>query len=129
MTWRSAATAWSELGSQITASERRSVAAEREAADRFVASYYAARLGELVKGRIAGATRAGLFVRLEDTRADGFVPRRTLAVRPSRRSAGPGHRRSGQALQGDYQTGQIVRCRIVEAEGIRGSLVLEIVEP
>lgn len=114
------------LGPLITACERRSVAAEREAADRFVASYYDGREGELVSGRIAGATRAGLFVRLDDTQADGFVPRRTLAVRPSRRG-GPA-RRSGRGRREEPQIGDSVRCRIVEAEGERGSLILEIVE-
>lgn len=125
---------WSWIGPAITAAERRSVAAEREAADRFVASYYAEHEGEFVDGRIVGAAKSGIFVRLDGSLVDGFVPRRTLPggggsdrSRGAHGGSGWGRsRRSGKAPQA-YETGDRVHCRIVEADGVRGSLVLEIV--
>lgn len=113
----------------ITVAERRSVGAEREAADRFVASYYATREGDIVEGRIVGSAKSGIFVRIDGSMVDGFVPRRTLPGGgfSSRMSHG-GSRRGAKGGKGtkDYETGDRVSCRIVEADGIRGSLILEI---
>ena len=74
------------------------MAAERETADRLVAAFLADRVGAEFDARVSGVTRGGLFVRLRDTGADGFVPAATLGsdfyrhhepVRAGRRS----HRR------------------------------------
>src|SRR5690606_11204776 len=58
----------------ITMTERRSMAAERDATDRYVAAFLEDRVGAEFEGRITGVTRFGLFVRLTDTGADGLVP-------------------------------------------------------
>ena len=50
------------------------MAAERETIDRLIAHYLADRIGATFEGRISGVTRAGLFVKLDETGADGFVP-------------------------------------------------------
>ena len=124
------------LGQVITAAERRSVAAEREAADRFVASYYVSRIGDIVEGRIAGSAKSGLFVHLDDSLADGFVPRRTLPGGPfGARSTAMSHggSRRGRPQKGarsarTFETGDRVHVRIVEADGVRGTLILEILD-
>ena len=54
------------------------MAAERDTIDRYVAAYLADRIGAEFRGRITGVTRAGLFVRLDETGADGLVPISTL---------------------------------------------------
>ena len=54
--------------------ERRAMAAERDATDRYVAAFLADRVGAEFEGRITGVTRFGLFVRLAETGADGLVP-------------------------------------------------------
>ncbi len=46
--------------------------------DRLVAHFLADRIGATFTGRIAGVTRAGLFVKLDETGADGLVPVRSL---------------------------------------------------
>ena len=73
--------------------------AERETADRLIAHFLADRVGATFQGRISGVTRAGLFVKLADTGADGLIPIRTLggeyfnttrrATRSSARAAEP----------------------------------------
>ena len=54
--------------------------AERETADRLIAHFLADRIGATFQGRISGVTRAGLFVKLSDTGADGLIPIRTLGI-------------------------------------------------
>ena len=52
--------------------------AERETFDRLLAHFLADKVGATFEGRISGVTRAGLFVKLDDTGADGFIPARTI---------------------------------------------------
>ena len=70
--------ALAEIAAQISAAERRAMVAERETNDRLIAHFLADRIGATFEGRISGVTRAGLFVKLDDTGADGFIPARTI---------------------------------------------------
>ena len=71
------------LGAHISTTERRAQAAERDAMDRYCAAFLADRVGATFHGRIAGVTRFGVFVALDETGAEGLVPGRTLGqVRP-----------------------------------------------
>ena len=67
-----------EMSARISAAERRAMKAERETFDRLLAHFLADRIGATFDGRISGVTRAGLFVKLDDTGADGFIPARTI---------------------------------------------------
>ena len=64
----------SDTAEHVTMTERRSMAAERDATDRYVAAFLEDRVGATFQGRITGVTRFGLFVRLSETGADGLVP-------------------------------------------------------
>lgn len=66
------------IATQISEAERRAVQAERDTVDRLIAYWLADRIGAEFTGRISGVTRAGLFVKLDETGADGFVPMSTL---------------------------------------------------
>ena len=63
-----------EMAERISQAERRAMAAERETVDRLIATFLADQVGSTFEGRIGGVTKAGLFVRLDETGADGFVP-------------------------------------------------------
>ena len=67
-----------ETAALISASERRAMAAERDTIDRLVAAHLAEHKGESFDSRISGVTKAGLFVRLPQFGADGFIPISTL---------------------------------------------------
>ncbi len=67
-----------EIAARISAAERRAMAAERETVDRLIAHHLADQIGARFFARISGVTRSGLFVRLLETGADGFVPAATL---------------------------------------------------
>ena len=100
--------------------------AERETADRLIAHVLADRIGATFEGRISGVTRAGLFVRLRDTGADGFIPARTIGDEyfrfDERRHAMVG-RDSGES----YQLGDSVRVKLIEAAPVAGALRFELV--
>ena len=107
-------TSLAEIAAQISAAERRAMAAERDTIDRLVAHWLMDRVGATFPGRISGVTRAGLFVKLDETGADGFVPMSTLGSdffvydearhavigRPHRRDAPPRRPGRGQAGRG-----------------------------
>ena len=113
-----------EIAAQISAAERRAMAAERETIDRLVAYWLADRVGASFNGRIAGVTRAGLFVKLDETGADGFVPMRTLGseffVYDEARHAVIGSR-SGTM----FRLGDTVEVKLVEAAPLAGALRFE----
>src|SRR5262249_27477781 len=69
-----------ERGAKIPPAGRRAMRAAREPFDRLLAHFLADRIGATFEGHISGATRAGLFVKLDDTGADGFVPARTIGA-------------------------------------------------
>ncbi len=69
-----------EVAAEISATERRAMKAERETTDRLIAHFLADKIGATFKGRISGVVRAGLFVKLDETGADGFIPVRTLGA-------------------------------------------------
>ncbi len=100
-----------EIAAQISATERRAMAAERETVDRLIAQFLSERVGATFQGRISGVTGAGLFVKLAETGADGFIPIATLGDdyfnhdesfacvdwSPQRRDASPWRRNCGEA--------------------------------
>ena len=88
-----------EVAARISAAERRAMAAERETVDRLIAHHLADRIGAAFDGQISGVTRAGLFIKLNETGADGFIPASTIGADYYRfderapRHDGPAHRR------------------------------------
>jgi ribonuclease R len=116
-----------ETARQISETERRSMAAERETTDRYLAAYLADRVGASFSGRVSGVQRFGLFVRLDETGADGLVPIREVGREFFHFDAG------AQTLMGaDTGTvigvGQRVRVRLAEAEPVTGGLLFELIE-
>jgi ribonuclease R len=111
----------------ISDTERRSMAAERDTNDRYLAAYLADRVGSEFAGRISGVTRFGIFVRLDETGADGLIPIRTLGREFFHFDA------QAQTLRGAdtglaLGIGQRVLVRLAEAIPLTGGLVLELLE-
>jgi ribonuclease R len=63
-----------EIGDRITETERRAQQAERDAVDRYLTAFMAARVGGRFAARISGVTRFGLFVTVTESGASGIVP-------------------------------------------------------
>ncbi|SFS81011.1 ribonuclease R [Brevundimonas viscosa] len=112
------------IAEQVTQTERRSMAAERDAMDRYIAAFLEDRVGATFPGRITGVTRFGLFVRLEETGADGLVPVSTLGdeyfTHDDRTHALVGERTGRR-----WTLGRSVEVRLVEATPVTGGLLFE----
>jgi ribonuclease R len=67
-----------DVGKHISDTERRSMAAERDTNDRYLAAYLSDRVGATFQGRISGVARFGAFVKLIETGAEGVLPIRHL---------------------------------------------------
>ncbi|MDO8535087.1 MAG: ribonuclease R [Xanthobacteraceae bacterium] len=114
-----------EIGARVSAAERRAMAAERETADRLIAHFLADRVGATFRGRISGVTRAGLFVKLDDTGADGFIPARTLGADFFRFEEGH-HAMIGERTGEAHRLGDRVEVKLVEAIPVAGALRFEL---
>jgi ribonuclease R len=115
----------SEVAAQISVTERRAMKAERETADRLIAHHLADRIGATFQGRISGVTRAGLFVRLEDTGADGLIPIRTLGTEYYNYDE-TRHALVGSRSGAMHRLGDVVDVRLVEAAPVAGALRFEL---
>ena len=114
-----------ETAQHLVQTERRSMAAEREATDRYLALFLADRVGAEFSGRITGVTASGLFVRLDETGADGFCPASRISHEYWR------YNEQAQALVGKqsgkrYELGQSVEVRLSEVTPLEGGLLLEL---
>jgi ribonuclease R len=114
------------IAAKISDFERRAMAAERESADRYLASYHSTRVGAEFAGRIRGVTRFGLFVALDETGADGFIPIAALGAERFR-FVEAGHSLIGERTGGVYRLGQPVRVRLSSAAPLTGGLRFEMV--
>ena len=114
-----------ETGKLISDAERRSMAAERDTNDRYLAAYLSDRVGAEFAGRISGVQRFGLFIRLDETGADGLIPIRALGREFFH------HDEASQTLTGSdtgvvLGLGQKVMVRLSEAVPVTGGLILEL---
>ncbi|MDQ2953469.1 MAG: ribonuclease R, partial [Pseudomonadota bacterium] len=114
-------TALGEMAARISAAERRAMAAERETVDRLIAHFLVDRIGATFAGHISGVTRAGLFVKLDETGADGFVPARTIGDDYFQFHE-RGHAMIGRSTGETHRLGDAVTVRLVEAVPVAGAL-------
>jgi ribonuclease R len=118
---------FTEFGEHLSMCERRAVAAERGAMDRYVAAFMAGHVGAVFPGRVNGVTRFGLFATLEGTGADGLIPIRSLGQEFFR------HDEGRQVLIGErtgetFGLGDRLQIKLVEADTATGGLLFEIVD-
>ncbi len=109
----------------ISDAERRAMAAERETVDRLVAAHLSSQTGAVFRGRIGGVVGAGLFIKLDESGADGFVPVSTLGrdyfvySRPVRADRGAQGR--------DFPLGDRLEVSLVEVTPVSGGMRFEVV--
>jgi ribonuclease R len=115
----------SEVAASISVTERRAMKAERETSDRLIAHFLADRVGATFRGRISGVTRAGLFIKLDDTGADGLIPVRTLGGDYYQYDEAR-HTLIGTRSGAMHRLGDTVDVRLVEAAPVAGALRFEL---
>ncbi|TNF22798.1 MAG: ribonuclease R [Rhodobacteraceae bacterium] len=111
----------------ISDTERRSMIAERDTTDRYLAAFLSERVGSDFTGRISGIARFGAFVKLDETGADGLIPMRSLGSEYFHFD------RDTASLRGadtglTITIGQRVTVRLAEAAPVTGGIALELLE-
>ncbi len=114
-----------DTAQHISDTERRSMIAERDTNDRYLAAYLSERVGNEFAGRISGIARFGAFVRLDETGADGLIPVRTLGREYFQFDAEAGTL-TGTDTGLSIGIGQRVTVRLAEATPVTGGLELEL---
>ena len=110
-----------DTATHISETERRSMAAERDTTDRYLASYLSERVGSEFTGRISGIARFGAFVKLDETGADGLIPIRTLG-REFFRHDPEANSLTGSETGLTIGLGQRVTVRLAESVPVTGGL-------
>ena len=118
----------SETAQHISDTERRAMAAERDAKDRYIAQYLEGQIGAEFGARISGVTKHGLFITLDETGADGLIPAHTLGreyyVFDDKLKC-----LIGEESGNRYKFGRRVQVRLKEANPITGGMIFEILTP
>jgi len=115
-----------DTAKQISHTERRSMTAERDTTDRYLAAFLSDRIGAEMGGRISGIAKFGVFVKLDETGADGMIPIRTLGREYFHYDA------ESQTLMGSdtglvIGLGQRVTVKLAEAAPVTGGLIVELI--
>ena len=113
-----------EVSGLISVTERRAMAAERDTADRLIATHLSTRIGDEFQGRISGVAKAGLFIRLPQIGADGLVPVSTLGDDYYVYDE-TAHAMTGERGGKGYRLGDMVDVRLVEVAPLAGSMRFE----
>lgn len=114
------------IGEQISNTERRAMAAERDSTDRYLANYLSDHVGDEFVGRITGVTRFGLFVSLEPSGGDGLIPISEIGADYYELDEAH-HRLVGERFGEEFKLGDRVEVRLTEANKFTGGLKLELV--
>ena len=109
----------------ISDTERRSMMAERDTTDRYLAAFLSDRIGAEFGGRISGIARFGVFVKLDETGADGLIPIRSLGNEYFHFDA------DAATLMGSdsgtlISLGQRVNVKLIDAAPVTGGIGLEL---
>ena len=114
-----------EVGKNISINERLAISAERDAFDRYSASYLENHIGETYKGSVRGVSKSGLFITIDNPSADGFVPITKL----------PGRRYKFNSIKkclvshmsgSSYNLGDDVLVRVIEASAFTSTVIFEV---
>lgn len=117
----------SEIGEQVSLTERRAAAAERAALERYITLYLQDKVGQTFEGRISGVTSFGLFITLDHSGADGLIPMGSL----------PGdyyiheehkHRLIGRRTRRVFTLGDPVTVLLKEVDTLTNSITLSLVQ-
>ena len=115
------------IGEEISKTERRAMAAERESVDRYLAAFLSDQVGDIFSGKISGVARFGLFVSIEPSGADGIIPVSTL-YDDFYEYDEHHHRLVGRRTRKVYRLGDRVEVRLAQADPYTGGLKLELLE-
>ena len=114
-----------EVGKNISINERLAISAERDAFDRYSASYLENHIGETYKGSVRGVSKSGLFITIDNPSADGFVP---ITKLPGRRYKFNSFKKClvSHMSGSSYNLGDDVLVRVIEASAFTSTVIFEV---
>ncbi len=118
---------WAELGADLSRRERRAMEAERSAMDRFLAILMAGEVGSSFAATVTGVQRFGLFVRLDETMAEGLIPIARLGEEYFSHDAAR-HVLRGERSGTVFALGDRVRVELTEVDVVSGQLAFRQLE-
>ena len=115
------------IAEAISATERKAMIAERSAGERYMAAHMSKHIGDSFTARIAGVSRAGLFVALDDSGAEGLIPISRLGE--ERFFADENNMYlTGRTTGLTFRLGEAVEVELVEATPLRGGLLFSLLD-
>ncbi len=111
----------------ISQTERRSMLAERDTTDRYLSAFLSQRVGADFAGVVSGVARFGIFVKLDETGADGLIPvsrlgREYFTFNEDNRTL------TGEHSKRVLRSGLRAKVRLTEADPLTGGLMFELLE-
>jgi ribonuclease R len=116
-----------QTATHISDTERRAMLAERDTTDRYLAAFLSDRIGAEFTGKISGIAKFGVFVKLDETGADGIIPMRNLGREYFHFDADAGVL-TGSETGLTIGLGQRVLVKLIEAAPVTGGVALELLE-
>lgn len=101
--------------------------AERSAGERYLSAYMSNRIGESFAARISGVSRAGLFVTLDDSGADGLIPISRLGDERFYADENNMYMTGGTTGM-TFRIGESVEVELEEATPLQGGLLFSLLE-
>ncbi|MDB2522554.1 ribonuclease R [Alphaproteobacteria bacterium] len=116
-----------DIAEAISQTERRAMLAERSAGERYLSAHMSSQIGESFSARISGVSRAGLFVTLDDSGADGLIPISQLG--DERFYADESNMFMTGGTSGiSFRIGESVEVELEEATPLKGGLLFSLVD-
>ncbi|MDG1996570.1 MAG: ribonuclease R [Emcibacteraceae bacterium] len=116
-----------ETAEHISTTERTSMIAERQSTERYLAHYMSEKIDQEFEGKINGVHRAGLFITLNETGGEGFIPVSSLYGDYFHHDKDH-HSLKGEHTKITYQLGDSVTVRLREANPVSGGLIFELLD-
>lgn len=116
-----------DIAEHISATERLAIDAERETLERYCLDALEHKVGDICSATISGIGMAGLFVRIDGTPVDGFIPTRILP-NDYYILEEDHHRYIGKRTKRIFQLGQNINVRIVDVEPIMQKIIIELID-
>lgn len=110
------------LGEHISMTERRAVSAERETIERYISAYLSQDTGKSFSARITGVTAFALFIRLDQSGAEGMIPMRLLGSDYFIHDP-VHHQLVGRRTKKIYKLGEKIKVTLVNADPVKGSII------
>ncbi len=111
----------------ISQTERRSMLAERDTTDRYLSAFLAEKVGADFAGVVSGVARFGIFVKLDETGADGLIPVSRLG-REYFNFDEDSRTLTGEHSKRVLRSGLRAKVRLAETDPLTGGLMFELLE-